>query len=108
MHDSAYFVQNRDLPAAITLPSIPGTIDQNDFGEFGTRLFIFQHTQDQDQSIRAAGGWLGDRYALVKTPAGNALAWVTVWDTRDDAAEFMSAIDEVMLRRFKVKPARDR
>ena len=73
MHDSAYFTQPRDVPSEVTLPTIPGTVDENDFGEFGTRLFVFAHTKDQDASIRASNGWDGDRYALVKTPAGNAL-----------------------------------
>ena len=78
MHDAAYFGSPPDLPSEITLPAIPGTIDENDFGEFGTRLFVFQHTRDQDRSIRASNGWDGDRYALVKTPQGNALVWATV------------------------------
>ena len=38
------------------------------------------HRRIRIASIRASIGWDGDRYALVKTPAGNALAWVTVWD----------------------------
>ncbi|HEX3866073.1 MAG TPA: hypothetical protein VHV78_04940 [Gemmatimonadaceae bacterium] len=105
MHDSAYFGAKPELPVSITLPSIPGTVEQNDFGEFGTRLFIFQHTKDQDESIRAAGGWAGDRYALVKTASGYALAWVTVWNTPGDAAEFMAALDDVMQHRYFVKPA---
>jgi hypothetical protein len=104
MHDSAYFVTPRDLPSSVTLPSIPGTVDQNNFGEFGTRLVVYQHTRDQDASIRASNGWDGDRYALVKTPQGNALAWVTVWDRPGDAAEFMSALDQVMRDRFNIRP----
>jgi hypothetical protein len=104
MHDPAYFGSPPDLPSEITLPAIPGTIDENDFGEFGTRLFVFQHTRDQDRSIRASNGWDGDRYALVKTPQGNALVWATVWDTPTDAAEFVSALDEVMVKRFFIKP----
>jgi hypothetical protein len=105
MHDSAYFATPRDVPSTITLPAIPGTIDQNDFGEFGTRLIVYQHTRDQDASIRASNGWDGDRYALVKTPQGNALVWVTVWDRPGDAAEFMSAMDQVMRERFNIRPA---
>jgi hypothetical protein len=105
MHDSAYFTPHRDLPSEIALPPIAGTVDTNDFGEFGTRLYIFQHTKDREQSIRASNGWDGDRYALVKTPGGHALVWVSVWDTPTDAAEFMSAIDAVMKMRFNVKPA---
>ena len=36
---------------------------------------------------------------------GYAMAWVSVWDTPADGAEFMSAIDDVMLKRFNVKPS---
>ncbi|MEP6492275.1 MAG: hypothetical protein ABJF01_06340 [bacterium] len=104
MHDSAFFAKTPDVPSEVTLPPIVGNIDQNNLGEFGTRLFVYQHTRDQDLSIRASNGWDGDRYALVKTPAGNALVWVTVWDTPGDGAEFMAAIDAVVAKRFNVKP----
>ncbi len=104
MHDSAYFGKTKDVPSEITLPPIAGTIDQNDFGEFGTRLFLFQHTGDREQSIRASNGWDGDHYALVKTPGGNAFVWATVWHTPTQAAAFMSAMDAVMQMRFDAKP----
>jgi hypothetical protein len=104
MHDSAYFAARRDVPSTIQLPRIAGTVDENDFGEFGTRLFLYQHLRDQDRAIRAATGWDGDRYALVKMSGGYGFAWVTVWDSRVDAAEFMSAIDGVVEDRFHVKP----
>ena len=104
MHDSAYFGKTPDLPSEITLPKIPGTVSTNDLGEFATKLFIYQHTRDREGSTRAANGLDGDRYALVQTPQGNALAWVTVWDTPGDAAEFMSSLDAVMAARFNVRP----
>ncbi len=104
MHDAAYFGPRQDVPSIVKLPAIPGTITENDFGEFGTRLYLFKWTNDQDRSIRASNGWDGDRYALVKTPSGNALAWVTVWDSPGDAAEFMSAIDSVQSSRLDVQP----
>ena len=104
MHDAAYFGHPQDVPSVVALPTLPGEIYGNDFGEFGTRLFLFKWTNDQDRSIRASNGWDGDRYALVKTPAGNAFVWATVWDTPGDAAEFMSAIDSVMSARFDVRP----
>jgi hypothetical protein len=104
MHESAYFGKSPDLPSTIVLPAIPGAVDENDFGEFGTRLYIFQHTRDQDVSIRASNGWDGDRYELVQTPGGTSLVWVSVWDTPNDAAEFMAAIDLVMRRRFNIQP----
>jgi hypothetical protein len=40
----------------------------------------------------------------VKTPSGYALVWATAWETPGDAAEFMSAIDQVMRERFNVRP----
>jgi hypothetical protein len=106
MHDRTFFGTAKDTPSVVTMP--PGTraIDDNVMGEFGTRLFFFQHlkNQGQDPAIRAATGWDGDRYVLVGTPAGNALVWVSVWDTPLDAAEFTSALDDVMLARFNTKP----
>jgi hypothetical protein len=104
LHDDAFFGKKKDVPSVVTLPPITGELSQNNFGEFGTRLFIYAHTRDQERSIRAAMGWDGDRYALVKTPQGNGIVWATVWDSQGDAAEFMSAIDAVMSKRFFVKP----
>jgi hypothetical protein len=105
MHDSAYFAKPRDLPSIIKLPNIPGTVDQNDFGEFGTRIFLYAHTRNQDMSIRASNGWDGDRYALVKMPSGGyGIVWVTVWDTRQDGVEFMDGVDQVMRERFNRLP----
>ncbi|HEX4681570.1 MAG TPA: hypothetical protein VH277_02610, partial [Gemmatimonadaceae bacterium] len=104
MHDSAYFGKVRDQPSAITLPAIPGTVDLNDFGEFGTRIYLYAHTRNVDMSIRASNGLDGDRYALVKLPTGYAIVWVTVWDTRQDGIEFMDAVDQVMRERFNRLP----
>jgi hypothetical protein len=105
MHDSAYFAHTPDVPSTVTLPAVANSVDQNNFGEFGARLFVYQHTRDQDRSIRAANGWDGDRYVLVKmSDGGYGMAWVTVWDTPGDGAEFMSAIDGVMEKRFNVQP----
>jgi len=103
MHDAAYFGK-KDMPSLITIPPIPGTVEENDFGEFGTRIVLYSQTRDQDGSIRASNGWDGDRYVLVKTAAGNALVWVTVWDQRQDAIEFIDALDQVMKERFFVRP----
>jgi hypothetical protein len=103
MHEAAFFGK-KDIPSEITLPPIAGTVDQNDMGEFGTRIYIYSHTRVEDMSIRASNGWDGDRYALVKTPAGYGLVWVSVWDQRQDGIEFIDAIDQVMRARFNRLP----
>lgn len=101
LHDKAFFGAPRDEPVRVKLPKVPGSIYENDAGEFETRLFLFEPTQDQDTSIRAAMGWAGDRYAVVRTPKGNGIAWVTVWDTPVDAAEFVDAVGLALRRRYQ-------
>lgn len=100
MHDDAFFGRTKDVPSDITLPSIPGTFELNTMGEFGARVFIYAHTRIEDLSIRASNGWDGDRYALVKTPGGNAIVWVSVWDQRQDGIEFIDGLDQAIRARF--------
>lgn len=102
MHPAAYFGTSRDVPTHVTLPAPHGATDvyQNDLGEFSTRVFIYQHVQDQNEAVRAAQGWDGDRYMVLKTPKGDGLVWVTVWDSPVDAAEFQSAMEDVISMQF--------
>ncbi len=107
MHDDRYFL-NRDDPTVVTLPAPPGkVIYENDLGEFETRLLLFQHLKDRDAAYRGAAGWDGDRYVLFESGrGGEGLAWVSVWDTSIDAAEFFDLMDTAILKRFgAVKPS---
>jgi hypothetical protein len=36
---------------------------------------------------------------LIETPRGDAIAWVSVWDTSIDAAEFFDLLDASMIKR---------
>lgn len=74
----------------------------NDLGEFETRLFLFQHLGNVGTAARGASGWVGDRYEVVNTPRGAGLAWVTVWDTPLDAAEFRDLTEQTVELRFGV------
>lgn len=102
MHASAYFGARPELPVAITLPAPRGATSsyQNDMGEFETRLFLFQHLKDQDESIQAAAGWSGDRYAILHSPRGDGIAWVTAWRSAVDAGEFTTAMQKVLAARY--------
>src|SRR5262249_49372510 len=100
MHPSAFFGGVRDAPTQVTLPAIPNTIYTNDLGEFGIRLFLFQHLRDSNAAIRAASGWDGDRYVVYRAAGGVAVALVTVWDTPVDAAEFVTAAVDAMQMRY--------
>jgi hypothetical protein len=101
LHEDRFFL-NRDDPTLVTLPPIAGAGDayDNDLGEFETRLFLFQHLKDRDAAYRGAAGWDGDRFVSWTTARGDALAWVTVWDTAVDAAEFYDLVDTALLKRF--------
>lgn len=105
MHADAYFGHDGgppDAPTAITLPApTVGTVTHaNTLGEFETRLLLFHHLQDLDQAARSAAGWDGDRFVTIRTPQGDAIAWLTVWDTDVDAVEFMEAMGAVIPIRY--------
>lgn len=108
LHEGAYFGPQRDAPLRVVLPPLAGgarATYENDLGEFETRLLLFQHLRDQNGAIRGAAGWGGDRYALVSTPRGEGLVWVTVWDTPVDAAEFNDMLGQVVERRYATRAA---
>ena len=103
LHAQSYF-ERRDVPTRITLPELSGgarAIYTNNLGEFETRLFLFQHLQDQNGAIRGAAGWDGDRYSLFETQGGDGIAWVTAWDSKIDAGEFFDLMDTLILKRFR-------
>lgn len=102
LDERAYFMQ-RDDPSEVVLPrAAPGTsLHEQVMGEFGTRLFIYQHLKNSTRAIAAARGWDGDRYRVVRTPKGNALVWAIVWDSPVDAAQFGDALGEAIGRRYR-------
>lgn len=105
VHPAAYFV-NRDAPTRVNLGTLLNVTDsyQNDLGEFETRLFLFQHLNDQNEAVRGASGWDGDRYAVVTTPQGPGIVWVTVWDSPVEAGEFYDIAGQAIEKRFGTKP----
>lgn len=102
LSQAAYFGAERDMPVEVTLSGRRDTtMHEEVMGEFGTRLFLFQHTRDHTGAVGAARGWDGDRYRLVRTPRGDAVVWVTVWDTAVDAAQFVDEMGQAIGRRYR-------
>jgi hypothetical protein len=106
LHPSAYFGK-RDAPTEIALPPLSGVTPtyENTLGEFETRLFLFEHLKDQNEAVRGATGWDGDRYELFDTRGGQGIVWVTVWDSAVDASEFFDLLNQVVEKRYAVKPS---
>ncbi len=103
LHDSAYFGSKPDRPITVVLPKTPDVIYENTMGEFGTRLFVYKHLNSVIDAANAASGWGGDRYVTVSNASGKSIAWVSVWDTAVDAAEFVTALDQVTDKRYGVQ-----
>jgi hypothetical protein len=106
LETSAFFGPRPDLPTRVTLPAPRAgeRVYENTVGELGIRIFVYEHGKDQNTALRAAAGWDGDRYVLVRTPAGHGIGWVTVWDSAVDAAEFAGALAESVLQRYGGTP----
>src|SRR3954462_6179833 len=106
IHPAAFFV-TRDNPTRVTLGTLANAtkVYENDLGEFETRLFLFQQLADQNEAVRGATGWDGDRYAAVNTPQGQGIVWLTVWDSPVEAGEFFHLAGESVEKRYSAKAA---
>ena len=100
-HSDKFFAGKPDEPITVTLPEVHGAkkIYENDMGEFGTRIFLYQHLHDEQTAARAATGWGGDRYVIVQAGAGKGIVWATAWDTTLEAAEFTDALTRATSKR---------
>jgi len=107
IHPTAFFVTPRDNPTRVTLGTLSyaSSVYQNDLGEFETRLFLFQQLNDQNEAVRGATGWDGDRYAVVNTPQGQGIVWLTVWDSPVEAGEFFHLAGQAVEARYSTKAA---
>ena len=101
LSESAYFGTPRDMPTDVVIPG-PKDSTEDSMGEFGTRLFLFQHLKDHTASVGASAGWDGDRYRVVTAgTGGRGIVWVSVWDTPTDAAEFVDAMGQAIGKRYR-------
>ena len=101
LHTDAYFAATPDEPSVVTLPAPRGAtkVYENNLGEFGARLLLYQHLKDETLAARAAAGWDGDRYMVVQGPGGRGIVWTSVWDTPLEAAEFSDALTRATAKR---------
>jgi hypothetical protein len=93
LHTTA-FLSGRDDPSEIQLPPLNGhtALYENSMGEFGTRIFLYEHLRRAEDALRGAMGWDGDRYVLFRAGESTGIAWVSVWDSNVEAAEFRDQV----------------
>jgi len=101
MHPGAYG-DTIDAPTRVIFGDSAGSdaMYENGLGEFETRVLLFEHLGDQNAAVRGAAGWDGDRFQLFERGGADAVAWVSVWDTENDAAEFAELITDALARRY--------
>ena len=60
-------------------------------GELATRIVLLSCGVPKEEAAAAAAGWGGDVVSLLARGEGEALIWVTRWDTEADAVQFGAA-----------------
>lgn len=107
LHPNEFFGK-RIAPTAVSFAPVVGITPtySNDFGEFETRLFLYQQVNDVDAAARAATGWNGDRYMIFDTPRGPGIAWASVWLTTAQGNDFYSMAQRANAARASAKHGR--
>lgn len=100
LHAERYLRDERPVTVALPAPRVGQVVAENTLGEFDTRLVLYEQLEDLGRAARAAGGWSGDRWAVVRTAGGDAFVWLTVWDTPVDAVEFLETMTEFVPQRY--------
>lgn len=105
LHPEKYLGE-RDEPTPVNLPDLLPSlgddwerIDANNLGEFQI-LIMLQSELPAGAAERAAAGWDGDQYAFYTNDDQEVIAWQTVWDSEEDAAEFAIALQAYDEARF--------
>jgi len=105
LHPERFAPATRDSPTRVRFTAGPPDgwteIDSDGLGELEIRIFLEEFLEDRARAESAAFGWDGDRYRLLEGPEGEVLAWLTVWDSMDDASEFESATRRAFTLRYE-------
>jgi hypothetical protein len=101
LHPPLFLGTPPDEPTAVVLPAPRGATKtyENDMGEFGTRLVVYDYLRDAQMAARVAAGWDGDRFMVVEHGSERGIVWALVWDSPVDAAEFTDAMVRATMRR---------
>ena len=109
LHPEKYAPQ-RDDPTQVEPPPLPTSLGgsweriyRNVLGEFMLRLILDQFLES-GPARDAAAGWDGDSVQLFEGPEGELALWIrSVWDSEQDAVEFVDAYENLI--RLKYGPA---
>lgn len=96
-------LEQRDSPTPVGVANAAGEWRlryAGDLGELELRIYFEEHLGNAPLAARAAAGWDGDAYAVLVRETDLALVWYTVWDSEQDAEEFVDAYRTAFMARF--------
>ncbi len=112
MHPDKYLAE-KDYPVRIFLPELHKKLNgqweevtTSTMGEFLLKVLLSEFV-DGKTAAAAAAGWDGDSYTFIasKEKGGpQIIAWLSVWDSKDDAEEFVKAYAQALGKRYKKEP----
>lgn len=76
-------------------PTAGQLVYDDTFGQFETRIILWQHTGSESLGNAGAIGWEGDRFAVYRDDSGDALVWWSVWETSQYAKKFANMLERV-------------
>ncbi|HID64599.1 MAG TPA: hypothetical protein EYP49_17930 [Anaerolineae bacterium] len=105
MHLDRYI--GRDEPQAVELPDLSASLgegweqlDRDVMGELVTMLYLGEQL-DEGQAAKAAEGWGGDTYVVLRNSQGQRLLVMrAVWDSVAEAQEFSAAFSDYVTRKY--------
>lgn len=109
LHPAKYLDRDRPVAFAVDAKTIAGVLEPKGYapigdetlGELSLRIVLTESGVDATTAIAAAQGWDGDRYHVLRGPAGepHALVQLLAMDSEDDARELEAAYTAVVARR---------
>lgn len=99
LHPAKYLdASQRDMPQRVTLPKLDAVLGKswtplggNVLGELQTSIML----KGLPEATLASAGWDGDRYEIFRRDDGKlGLAFVSIWDSEQDAKEFAEAYSD--------------
>ena len=97
LHPGKYLEGEEAIPVAVSdVGSALGdgwrVIEQDSWGEYTISIILEGADLGGEQIIDAHTGWGGDAYMAMTNDEDAAVAWVSEWDSEDDATEFLNAL----------------
>lgn len=107
IHPEKYRNGEEAIPVAIADPQpLFGDdwriIEDNEWGELGTRVFLENGGVSSSAASNAAEGWGGDGVYVITNDEESAMVWTAAWDSEDEAVEFVDTLVETESTRMGV------